>query len=329
MVSQAQITSKENGGLQGIYRKVNTAPNFRADPQDILGSWNCVDIYHDIVYNAWEVSYTDTMKDLVSKGYLYENTSTAAWKFDNGTYCSLVSWGTSVPDEVPQSWDVKASIDVTNSSGNPGGLQTIRSYHCTMNTSSYEWILSKIQSQATLQLWTSGLFEMFGGALSPRPTNVTSILTSALNAMIMVGAGDEVSTAQPPTGDPTQGCLIPRAGIPWPVSTVLVTKTIGGFLIIVYWIVLRLQLRPMETKLLPNYAKEVTENSPCGLVGWMAYAVRENGGSQLVGPKDIARWNLSQADEGRLKICPNDSQSKSDKTYNRQTKNAGFVEGQE
>jgi hypothetical protein len=41
LITQAQKTSLNNGGLDGIYAKVNADTNFRADRQDVLGQWMC------------------------------------------------------------------------------------------------------------------------------------------------------------------------------------------------------------------------------------------------------------------------------------------------
>ena len=285
-------------------------------PQDVLGYWNCVDIQHDITYDTSKVSYLNTYYDLIDRGYLYSNSSTDDYVFPDGSYSSLVFWGASVADDEPEPWDVKASIDVTNSTATiPDGLQTMRSYHCTMNASSVEWMLSQIRTKSTFDMWAPGLYELVGGVNGPRPSNITSILESILEDMVIVGYGDEVTTTSAPEGDLTQGCLLPRAEIPWPLFTLLVLATIGVFLMIIYWIVLWLELRSIETKLQPCYANEVKENTPGGLVGWMAQAVREHDIGQEVRPRDIAHWNLGQV-EGRLEVCPSDAPARSGRAYN-------------
>lgn len=49
-VAQAQLTSQINGGLSGIYWKVNRDPKFRADAEDLVGNWICDDLQNDLQY---------------------------------------------------------------------------------------------------------------------------------------------------------------------------------------------------------------------------------------------------------------------------------------
>jgi hypothetical protein len=73
IATQAQRTSLSNGGLSGIYWKVNNDTSFRADAEDVIGNWICV--------NVNETSYPTTMTpdeiviDLANNGFLYGNTS--------------------------------------------------------------------------------------------------------------------------------------------------------------------------------------------------------------------------------------------------------------
>jgi len=72
LATQAQMTSANNTGLEGIYRKVNNATNFRADRQDILGAWKCAD-QGMLTFDGAHHSPQNIVDALFSKGYLFTN----------------------------------------------------------------------------------------------------------------------------------------------------------------------------------------------------------------------------------------------------------------
>lgn len=307
IVSQAQITSRENGGLSGIYRKANGAPNFRADSQDVLGYWNCVDVQHDVVYETPEFNISEATNDLVSKGYLYD--AFQSWcgeTFPDGSWDSFVIWSASVPDEVGKAWEVKASVDISDFTPAYDKPQAMRNYHCVMNAPSYEWILGQIRAESTFPGWCMGLYKLVGGTGGPRASNITSIIESVLESMVMIGYGHSVDTSSTPyAGDTTQGCLIAQAEIPWPVFTLLVLASVGGFLMLIYWTYLIFQLHWLEKRRLSSHRRKcIKENTPNGLVGWMEQAVREHekDADQMGNGKDLRHWGLGQVDDGSLRV---------------------------
>lgn len=78
LVTRAQVTSQSNGGLEGIYHKVNSDPTFRADAQDVIGQWECHDVEQDASYSA-DSNLTQVADDLVNRGILFDASSSSCW----------------------------------------------------------------------------------------------------------------------------------------------------------------------------------------------------------------------------------------------------------
>lgn len=147
----------------------------------------------------------------------------------------------------------------------------MRNYHCVMNAPSYEWILGQIRAESTFPGWCMGLYKLVGGTGGPRASNITSIIESVLESMVMIGYGHSVDTSSAPyAGDTTQGCLIAQAEIPWPVFTLLVLASVGGFLMLIYWTYLIFQLYWLEKEDYRVTVENVSKRTlPTGLlVGW-------------------------------------------------------------
>jgi hypothetical protein len=303
MVTQAQTSSQQNGGLSGIFRKVNGDLNFRAASQDIVGHWICQDIQQDIHYNT-SVSYEYVVADLIGKGYLNNNTNHyLSSGFPDGSWDRLLSWSPSVQDGVEEPWGVKVSYDAAMGDN---VMHVMRSYDCIMDGKSVEWILSLMYAQTTLTDWTDlTMGKIYENNNWSQSATVAAILESTLEAMVMIGWGGDVNTTSPPIGDPTQGCLVTYAGVPWPVFSLLVLATVLVLLAIVFWVVSSLKLRHLQKSKRPPFAKAVQEVTPNGLVDWMVQAGREHDMhvTENLTTKDITRWKFGQDDEGRLSLC--------------------------
>lgn len=303
MAIQAQATNEKMGGLRGLYKKLNEAPNFRAESQDVVGHWNCVDIQHDVTY-YWNTTQTEVVTDLENRGYLYRETTTyKADGYPDGSWDGLLAWGSSVPDEAHRLWDVKASMTYDKEGSHRRKI--MRSYHCVMNAPPYEWVLKKIWANSTLIQWsllTHGLFEQ-------EPTKpVTDVFSSVLECMTMIGWQPSLNST--PIGDLTQGCLLAYAEVPWPLFGFLVLATLSTLLMIIYSIISSLQLRRLQSRSPSSnqYNMSIKDETPNGLLGWMTQAVREHVRCSGDAPdtKDIvvSGRNFGPDNKGRLAVLP-------------------------
>ena len=179
VVTQAQMASLNNTGIEGIYKKVNNS--FRADKQDVLGSWICADqgaLSFDVSYSPEVIVQT-----LCSKGLLF-TTSPAAegttssesttWFSEAGDFDHLVLWDTSQGSTAGQTFEVRASIDMTPETN---ANSEMWSFHCTMNASEAEYITSAMASQKVLQSWSMYLQgSCYNGAGTTAWPNIGQIL---------------------------------------------------------------------------------------------------------------------------------------------------------
>jgi hypothetical protein len=60
LITQGQGVSRTNGGIDGIFRKVNKDPQFRADEEDIVGQWVCKATGEDRTFSAGTSPYSIT-----------------------------------------------------------------------------------------------------------------------------------------------------------------------------------------------------------------------------------------------------------------------------
>jgi hypothetical protein len=78
LITQAQGISQANGGLDGIFRKVNTDTRFRPDEKDIVGRWICEATGEDRSFPA------DTDPNLMpqamqAEGLLFDASNSSCW----------------------------------------------------------------------------------------------------------------------------------------------------------------------------------------------------------------------------------------------------------
>lgn len=147
MIAQSQVTSQKNGGVPGIYWKINEDTRFRADSRDCAGSWVCIDLESDATY-SWNTSVGSIVADLQLSDFLY-NTSLANCyqQYPDKSISHLVVWSTLVSNNVLEVWDVRASLLTTAGSY---GDKIMKNYLCHMDAAPIDWALRQIMSGAAL-----------------------------------------------------------------------------------------------------------------------------------------------------------------------------------
>lgn len=297
MIVRARDTSQLNGGLNGIYAKINSNPKFRAASEDLLGGWTCEDLGDDKAYPG-DTSIESVRGDLQAQGLLYAASSDGCYQvYPDASTNHYVLWSASEPEHPSGPWEVLASVDITQG---PYADKVMRTYHCQMNATSLNWLLAKTLPQFTLNYWCAELKgELYSDADSHATlaTDPGAVIESVLNAVIMAGGGTGNLT-DAPILDPTQGCLAPRTQVSWLVILLFVLVTAATVLMTLYWIVLSRNLHRARLLVPREHARAAADDAPNSLIGWMAQAARETGFGPESQSKDLKSWYFGLRPDG-------------------------------
>lgn len=324
IVTQAQSTSLLNGGLDGIFRKVNTDIKFRADTEDIFGQWECdatgeqrrFPVTNPITADEAFTALENIAIALQEDGLLFIQTQYSCWTDhpDNST-SQLFIWSASQGAVPNEPWQVSAAVDTTEDSE---AEKVMEIYSCQMNAPAVAWALQETDPLTALSGWC----DVIRGALFPdNVAHATELLTdpslvmaSNLNNIIM-NSGAAWNDAESPLviDDPTQGCLAPRAVIPWPVVILFGIVTAMNIVAVIYWTVLTILIRIARKKNSAAYIRAVEDRTPSGLCSWMRRAAYET--DMRWGADDIwaKQWTfgstIDHQSTGLLRMVEDDEQS--------------------
>jgi hypothetical protein len=294
IITRAVETNQINGGMDGIFHKVNTDLSFRADEQDLIGGWQCQHVGQDARYIPREDPNV-IAKDLFSRDLLYESNTGCATQFiGHNWYVQLAMWSSSVGDwqnqlagqsegqiinsTVSEQWDVRAAIDLSK---NPEDDKIMRSYQCTMNATSLERVRGKLQAATTLATFCENMRSNVYRYLTANVTmseDPGSAIAKTLNIIMMMASARNAGTMNPPppVDDPFQGCIAPKTVIPLEVTVTWLTITIGAIGLCVYWLILTVEIVGQKRK--SSYTGEsLISTAPNGLLGWILQAVKTTG----------------------------------------------------
>jgi len=287
VVLNAQTTSAANGGLVGVYWKVNRDPNFRADTLDLAGGWSCTDEGNTAF--SPNASPNAIVEDLYNAGKLYHylDVPQAVTTISNATFSTfshLILLDSSAGDTTGVTFDVKASIETTPYGTNP---RTMQSFQCIMNGTRISWVLENIHGQETLNTWVFGLpAVVYNGVGTGADRNPGATLEETLNSMVMVAGGKDylLSTPTNEGGGANQGCLQQMTSVPVEILIMLGLVTVGLLLVSSSLSVLYIRDR-ME-----SIDQTITQPMPNDLVSWMVQAVQEYRGKDGVSAQEIKNW---------------------------------------
>jgi hypothetical protein len=318
LVTQAQINSVRNGGLNAIYDKVNTNINFRASPEDVVANWTCSELGDPSTSPVYDASttYQSISTDLASRNLIFTGVNNA-YRSCFRTYGSdprinqLVIITANNTQETDGTFSIRASFDTTPSYTD---AKAMRSFECNLGPQNQTWMQTHIGVESTLTSWCSLLRgDMYDGY----STNKTFTLApetrfeSFLHSMIM-SANSLMSPNASRIHDHTQGCMDGRTVVPWPVTLLLAVVTAFFVAVVCAWLalVVIVHSRPGARALSAGETGAV----PLGMLGWMRYAVRQNpaaaranevdrmGGEDDI---DLRKWcveRTSDGDRSRVRI---------------------------
>ena len=305
LITQAQSTSVRNGGLDGVYKKMNGDPSFRAASEDIIASWKCQHLGEDrtfSIHSTIEEIYSNLTRD----GLLFEESAgydAEASSYDaNSTTTNLFLWSGSQGQFPSGPWSVRAAVEIPGAST---AILNMTIYDCHMETQAIEWILRDINVLAALNQWAL----IVGGTLRPQfvfnapdiSKNPASILESNLNSIIMNhGAGLSPIPWNEVIGtDPLQGCLAPRAQVSPLVVTLFALSTAALLAASIYWAVLTCLISRARSQVPSEYAKAVERDTPNGLLTWMREAIHQIRPDREVRCRDLNEHYFGPVEQGQ------------------------------
>ena len=316
IVTRATSTSQSNGGLTGIFHKANGDLNFRADPEDIIGRWNCEMAGDDAQYESQQ-SPDAIMDDLLLRNLLYGNRTSCSTNYIGlNWYTQLLVLSSSVgdwsqllenltTDEIINSpldfpWDVRAAVDMAP---NASDTKIMRPYYCSLNASSLEILLGKLQAADTLQFFCANfranIYKYFTDNI-PMTVDPGIAVASMLDTIMMMAGAYQAGNNNPPPEieDPYQGCLATRTKIPAAVIVMWIVTTLMLLGLCGYWIILAARIKKIQRRE-PHHYKLVDQSTLNGLLDWMRHAVLTTGLEPGIENAGLKNWRLTLSDHKR------------------------------
>ncbi|KAL9096560.1 MAG: hypothetical protein Q9165_001047 [Trypethelium subeluteriae] len=330
VATSAQSRSLTNGGLKGVYAKINRDPRFSADAADILGAWSCTMNPLQLQY-SYSVSSADIVNDLVQQELLYSTPVYVASGLDDANKSHLVALDTSAGEETGASFNVRVSVDVTAQANETKQMQ---SYECILDDSSgwLQDVQQGISSLITLQDWKQ-IFQgsLYNGTDTPASPACGDILEGILNSMTMVAGGGNYLLNTTMSSE-TQGCITMRTWILWELLVLAGAVILLTIFLAFYWIGMLLRMKLLSKRMDRMDVNWVTRYTPGDIFEWMAQAVRECGlePSTNVVAKDLSRFCFSKLrDAGGYGVISSRgtlNQSREDANTLLGTSGTGFVQ---
>ena len=292
MAINAQIYSNRNGGLTGIYDKVNTDaaafadPQFAARPQDVTGNWKCTSTGSREFSSDATVATIATGLRSTDDLYIAATANSTEELVIGHTTIGILIWSASVDNELtPGPWDVKASVGFRTTSSDSFTMENIYC-HCTLKGLSKD-LLTYIPSQQTLTEWKERLYGLLQEMRDAGrdPSDYSSALVLGLNALTMAGGtGNRARRLVTETlADPLYGCIAPRTLIQYPIFIALV------ILVLLLCLVTGGSMFRRITSL--GSKRSLVKDMPSDLVSWQVATVRDIFHDDTIKSKDLKNYS--------------------------------------
>jgi hypothetical protein len=317
MITQAQATSQLNGGVDGIFKKVNIDSNFRPDSQDIVGRWVCNATGEESPFPA-ATDGNVILQSMQAQGLLFNQSSSSCFQGSGSNdYDDFFIWTAPEDDFPTQPWQIRAAVDMNLDFTDDLAMKV---YSCYMDAPSLDWLLGDIQLQNSLTNWCQvvkgNLYVANVANAHTLQTDPGIVIASTLNNMMMI-SGAAWNNTLSPLVDPTQGCLSPRALVAVPVVSLFAITTAGTVAMGLYLIALVFLIHRARAHSSAAFRKAVEDCTPGGLFGWMRRATQETGIAVRGVGGDVYAWpkqwclvpNLAQETTDLVCVQWNDEQS--------------------
>ncbi len=249
IASNAQWNSFTNDGLVGIYRKANSDVNFMAQPEDVMGFWQCSNPTNETYDSSWDADSIGA--DLQNKGLLYD-VGTPSHNMDSnnlGQSTHIIIWGASIEDGQKGAFKVKAAVQL---GGDYASDKYMMAFDCSAYSNNYlsgdsdniNTIMSYMVANETIFQWAGSLqTTIYDGAGTTANPDTGFFLAMTLNTIIMVEGGGDVVDSYP-TADSgfDQGCFVYTTWVSPFIFALLGLAALALISMIAYFLILILRL---------------------------------------------------------------------------------------
>jgi hypothetical protein len=273
-VYNAQYQVWANGGVMGIYQKVNyTSVTFTPTLEDVLGGWNCS--YKPNTTIAWTdwVDQTSFSTFIQQDAFLFTEASTwaGAVSSNGSTQIGFMAWSANQPDNSTEQWDLRAII-ATNLTGSSVPVTNLE---CQLVVEA-GWTPPIMPSYKSLTEWAP---KTYGFLASIEPDSYEFFMEWILNGMVMLtgsGNNDQLDASYLPVGASTHyGCSVQGTQIKaeiWAILGAILLIFIPLFLGDIFFFVFRLFKNFQHTD---TYHADLAEAAPSSVQEWQLALLKE------------------------------------------------------
>jgi hypothetical protein len=205
-IYNAQYQVWANGGVMGIYRKVNyTSVTFTPTQEDVLGGWNCSYEPTTTIARADWVDQASFYAFIQQNSFLFETWVEAGAVSSNGsTEKGFMVWSADQPDDTTEQWNLRALIAT-----NLTGLSVpVTNLECQL-VAGEGWTPPIMPSNKSLTEWAA---KTYGFLTSIEPDSYGFFMAWILDGMVMLtgsGNNDQLDSSYLPVGASTNyGCSV-------------------------------------------------------------------------------------------------------------------------
>jgi hypothetical protein len=209
------------------------------------------------------------------QGFLYTEASFRAGALlPNGSYVGFVVWSASVPDDVDEQWDLRATIANPLSGTEP--LPT-SNFQCELVSTTPDWVPPLMPSDRSLKEWGP---LMFGFIKDVRKHTYRAQLETILNGMTMIAGSGNSANRTFDSDDQYYGCVIDGTSIQVEVFIMLFV------LISLFLLVLTADLYALiRYRINKNHSR--VEEIPTDFISWQLETVRSSTGNRKLEMKAL------------------------------------------
>lgn len=288
LVFQAHSAVALNGGINGIYDKINfNISAFQPTSADVLGSWQCNAMQDSPIQPADWSDKASLESYLTKQNFLSPDTKSTAGAVlvSNSSYEAFLAW--SADKETISSGVGKVRATIANGLSGDSAL-VASNLECTIVKNVASWDPVPIQANGTLAAWVNIMF----GFVSEVPVNhYGPQVSTVLNAITMLaGSGNQNRRRLDANAVQTFGCVTEGTQIYISVYVIFMALAALLFVLLVADLYSLIRYRY-------NKRRGLVEEIPTDLISWQLAMVRRATGIKNLKQKELPNYSYVYSDE--------------------------------